>query len=157
IGDKLTLALALVNMAGVLLFGQRELETARAYREEGRRLFKEIGSHWYKAMSSYCFWLFLSSPGNYAQTRSSFLAGLSLFVGMGDKHGVNMVRSELAHLERRQGHFAQAKPLYRETIQEWQQLGHRAAIAHQLECFAFLAKAQEEAERVAKLFGAAEV
>jgi len=41
-------------------------------------------------------------------------------------------------------------------MQEWQKIGHRAAIAHQLECFAFIAKAQEEDERAARLFGAAE-
>lgn len=68
-----------------------------------------------------------------------------------------MVRSELAHLERRQGHIALAKPLYRETILEWQNLGHRAAIAHELECFAMVAKVQEEEQRAARLFGAAEV
>jgi len=68
-----------------------------------------------------------------------------------------MVRSELAHLERREGNFVQAKSLYRETIQEWQKIGHRAAIAHELECFAFIAKAQEEEQRAARLFGAAEI
>ena len=67
-----------------------------------------------------------------------------------------MVRSELAHLERRHGHFAQAKSLYRETIRAWQKIGHRAAIAHELECLAFVAKAQEEAEHAARLLGAAE-
>lgn len=68
-----------------------------------------------------------------------------------------MLQSELTHLERRQGHFAQAKSLYRETIREWQKIGHRAAIAHQLECFAFIAKAQEDDERAARLIGAAEI
>ena len=68
-----------------------------------------------------------------------------------------MIHSEFAHLDRRQGHLAQAKLLYRETILRWQKIGHRAAIAHQLECFAFIAKAQEEDQRAAKLFGAAEI
>ncbi len=67
-----------------------------------------------------------------------------------------MVKSEFAHLERQQGHFAQAIPLYRETIVEWQNLGHRAAVAHQLECLAMIAKTQEEEQRAARLFGAAE-
>jgi tetratricopeptide (TPR) repeat protein len=67
-----------------------------------------------------------------------------------------MVQSELAHIERLQGQYQQAIELYRETILEWQRLGHRAAIAHQLECFAFIAKAQGEVERAYKLLGAAE-
>jgi len=40
---------------------------------------------------------------------------------------------------------------------EWKRLGHRAAFANQLECFAFIAKIHEQPERAAKLFGAAEM
>jgi hypothetical protein len=64
---------------------------------------------------------------------------------------VNFSRPEL-----RQDHFVQAKSLYRETIREWQNIGNRAAISHQLESFAFIAKAREEDWRAAKLLGAAE-
>jgi hypothetical protein len=67
-----------------------------------------------------------------------------------------MIQSELAHIEREQGQYQQAIPMYRETIMEWQRLGHRAAIAHQLECFAFIAKAQEQVERALRMLGAAE-
>jgi hypothetical protein len=38
----------------------------------------------------------------------------------------------------------------------WQDWGHRAAIAHQLECFGFIAQALGDAPRAARLFGAAE-
>jgi len=54
------------------------------------------------------------------------------------------------------GNFQEARALYRETIQEWQEIGHRGAVAHQLECFAFIAKTQEQGERAVKLMGAAE-
>ena len=36
-------------------------------------------------------------------------------------------------------------------------MGQRAAVAHQLECFAFIAGASRQNERSTKLFGAAEV
>src|SRR5262249_35974435 len=42
------------------------------------------------------------------------------------------------------------------SILEWKRLGHRAAVANQLECFAFIAKAQEQPERAVILLGAAE-
>jgi hypothetical protein len=67
-----------------------------------------------------------------------------------------MVRSELAHLERYEGHYQQAEAMYRETIKEWQRIGHRAAVAHQLECLAAIAKINEDGPRAARLFGAAE-
>ncbi len=81
---------------------------------------------------------------------------MPLFIQCKDTHRVTMVKSELAHLERRQGYVAKAKSLYEETLLEWQQFGHRAAIAHELECMAMIAKAQEEEQRAVKLFGAAE-
>ncbi len=156
VGDKVTLGIALTNMAAVIAVTQGDVERIRPYAEEGIQLLKETMSRWQTAMTTFGFALFSSMRGNYAEARSGFEACLPLFTELKDRHRLAMVHSELAHLERRQGHFAQAKPLYRETIQEWQRIGHRAAIAHELECFAFIAKAQEEDQRAARLFGAAE-
>jgi hypothetical protein len=70
------------------------------------------------------------------------------------------MQSERAHVERQMGHFPQALALYAKTITRWQELGHRAALAHELECFAFIAIAQSQAQwaaqRAACLLGAAE-
>jgi tetratricopeptide (TPR) repeat protein len=155
-GDKVTLGLALSNMAGVMSLTEHDFNNARTYAEEGIRLLKEAGSQWFTAMILYGYGAFAARLGNYAEAHSHFDASLSLFTELRDRHRLAMIHSELAHLERLQGHFAEAKSLYRETIQEWQNIGHRAAIAHQLESFAFIAKAQEEDWRAAKLFGAAE-
>jgi len=76
---------------------------------------------------------------------------------MGDRLSITAHQSEVAHVARHLGNFEEALALYRETIQEWQEVGHRGAVAHQLECFAFIAKAQEEEERAIKLLSAAEV
>ena len=46
--------------------------------------------------------------------------------------------------------------MYMETIKEWQRIGHRAAVAHQLECLAAIAKINEDGPRAARLFGVAE-
>jgi len=156
-GDKVILGVALTNIAGVIAMTQRDLKMLRTYGEEGIQLLRETGSRWQTAMTVFGFGLFTATQGNYAEARSQFEACIPLFTELRDRHRLGMVRSELAHLERRQGNFAQAKSLYRETIQEWQKIGHRAAIAHELECFAFIAKAQEEEERAARLFGAAEI
>jgi predicted ATPase/class 3 adenylate cyclase len=157
VGDKVTLGVALSNMAGVLAITQGDLKMIRPYAEEGIQLLKEARGNWVVAMTVFGFALFTAMQGNYVEARSQFEACIPLFTELRDRHRLAMVHSELAHLERRQGHFAQAKPFYRETIQEWQKIGHRAAIAHELECFAFIAKAQEEDQRAAHLFGAAEI
>lgn len=75
---------------------------------------------------------------------------------MGDQLAVTDHQSMMAHTARQLGNFEEALALYRETIQEWQEIGHRGAVAHQLECFAFIARAKEEGERAAKLMSAAE-
>jgi len=64
--------------------------------------------------------------------------------------------SELGHIARHTGDMTQARRIYQETIKGFQDLGNRSAIAHQLECFAFIAISEEEPQRAAKLFGTAE-
>ncbi len=57
---------------------------------------------------------------------------------------------------RENGEFDEAYGIYREVIPGWKDLGHRAAIAHELECIAYIMIRREEPERAAGLFGAAE-
>jgi hypothetical protein len=94
--------------------------------------------------------------GRFEEARAQFTPLVPRFRSMGDHHRSNMIRSELAHMERIEGHHEKAIPIYHETILEWKRLGHRAAVANQFECFAFIAKAHEQPEHAAKLFGAAE-
>jgi hypothetical protein len=68
----------------------------------------------------------------------------------------NIIESEVGHTLRQTGDLAGAAEIYRATILEWQDLGHRAAVANQLESFAFIAIAEEQPERAARLLGAAE-
>jgi hypothetical protein len=62
----------------------------------------------------------------------------------------------MAHVARQIGNYEEALALYRETLPDWQKIGHRGAVAHQLECMAFIAKAREQGERAVRLMSAAE-
>jgi hypothetical protein len=75
---------------------------------------------------------------------------------LGSKRNVVMVKSDLAHILRLEGNYSEAISSYHGTIREWQKLGHRAAVAHQLESIAFICKALEKVERALRLFGAAQ-
>jgi len=57
--------------------------------------------------------------------------------------GIGLYQSMMAHIWRRIGDYEKALALYRETLPDWQKIGHRGAVTHQLECFVFIAKAQE--------------
>jgi predicted ATPase/class 3 adenylate cyclase len=92
----------------------------------------------------------------FEEARAQFTVLIPIFLDMGDHHRSNMIRSELAHMDRQEGDYEKAKAAYRETILEWKRLGHRAAVAHQLESFAFIANTHGQFERAARLFGAAE-
>jgi hypothetical protein len=93
---------------------------------------------------------------NYDTAKQLFEEGLKIFGRLRNKYFHTALRSELGHVARHSGDIRQAKKIYHDTLPEWKDLGNRAAIAHQLECFAFLAIADEEPQRAIKLFGAAE-
>jgi predicted ATPase/class 3 adenylate cyclase len=75
----------------------------------------------------------------------------------GDRRQQLVARSELAHALRRAGEIDEAESEYRATIHAWGHLGNRGAIANQLECVAFIARARKDGTRAAHLLGAAEV
>jgi hypothetical protein len=57
---------------------------------------------------------------------------------------------------RRNGKLQEALPLYRETIKVWQEEGSLPALAHQLECFGYMAITNGDHEHAARLLGRAE-
>jgi predicted ATPase/class 3 adenylate cyclase len=97
-----------------------------------------------------------SLHGNYEAARQLFEDGLEIFKRVRNRNFQLIMRSELGHIARHTGDFSQAKKIYRETIKGWQDAGNRAAIAHQMECFAYIAVAEEEPQRAIKLLSAAE-
>jgi tetratricopeptide (TPR) repeat protein len=155
-GNLFAFAFSHTIMAEVSASAKRDYAGALAYAREALRLAESGGYRWGYAMTVFGLGFMARTLGDYHQARERFRACLPAFVEIGDKHRINMVQSELGHIEREQGHYELAIPIYRETILEWQRLGHRAAVAHQLECLAFIAKGQEQVERAVRLLGAAQ-
>jgi predicted ATPase/class 3 adenylate cyclase len=94
--------------------------------------------------------------GNYELAKRYYEKGLDVVKKLRVKHTEYMILSELGHLARAQQDFTQAKEIYKQTIVNWQDRGIHPAIAHQLECFGFLAIQAEEPQKAARLFSAAE-
>jgi tetratricopeptide (TPR) repeat protein len=94
--------------------------------------------------------------GDMADARKHADLMLDLHREMGDQLSVTGHQSAMGHVARQMGNYREALTLYRETLPDWQKMGHRGAVAHQLECFAFIAKAQEQGERAVRLMSAAE-
>ena len=63
---------------------------------------------------------------------------------------------ELGDIELRAGNLPEARRLHRQCILAFQEFGGRAYVAHELESFAFIAQADNQPARAARLLGAAE-
>lgn len=155
-GDPIALGWAFGMLGSRMLMVGRDLETAKEYTSKSLELLKDNTNIFGHTMVLFAMGMGARFRGSFEEARLQFTPLLPIFRDMGDYHRTNMIHSEMAHMERLEGHFEKAEQMYRDTILEWQRLGHRAAAANQLECFAFIAKTHEQAERAAKLFGAAE-
>ena len=50
----------------------------------------------------------------------------------------------------------EALGIYRDLLPKWKEIGHRPALAHELECIAFIMIKKEELEQATTLLGAAQ-
>jgi predicted ATPase/class 3 adenylate cyclase len=155
-GNTFALGWALGLTAQSLMILNRDPVTMQAYSKESTALLKTSGNHW--ALSQTLIGIGMSAryTGRFDEAREQFAIVEPIVEGIGDSHRHNIIRSEYAHMDRYEGRLEEAEGLYRETILEWHRLGHRAAIAHQLESLAFIAIARGRLERAARLLGAAE-
>jgi hypothetical protein len=64
--------------------------------------------------------------------------------------------SELAHVLRENGEVEEPLSIYRNLLPKWKDLGHRAAVAHELECTAYLLRRKEQSRQATLLLSAAD-
>ncbi len=155
-GEKFGLGRAYGMMAQMEMMLHNNRKAAEEYEQKAVELTSQMAGTWTGLMLQFGTGRGAMYRGDYAIARERFAYCLPFFVEMQDEHRANMIHSEFAHMDRYEGNVQQALETYRKTILVWQKLGHRAAVAHQLECFAYLAKAQEKPERALLLLGAAE-
>lgn len=148
----------LVHGAGssIEAFVNKDFEKANALRSKTEEIMQEHGSRWSYGITMYSSGSFYIMQKQFEKAREKLNIAMQNMQEIGSRRNVIMIKSDLAHVLRHEGNHHQAIPAYQETIKEWQRLGHRAAVAHQLECLAFIAKALEQAEKAIKLLGAAE-
>jgi tetratricopeptide (TPR) repeat protein len=97
----------------------------------------------------------LGHAGRTDEAAERFGVAIAGSTELGDERFALAARSDLGHALRRGGRLDEAEATYRETIGGWVHLGHRGAVANQLENIAFVAVERSQAERGARLLGAA--
>jgi predicted ATPase/class 3 adenylate cyclase len=145
-----------LNMwARVILDLHQALDLSQQYVEESLGLAKEAGLHSQEAQAFEILGKIATHRNDYAAARAHFRESIRVYQEIGAIFNVTLEKSNLAHLERELGNFADALGYYRETISAFRDIGQTGAVAHQLECFGFIALAQNQNERALQLFAAA--
>ena len=129
---------------------------AQEYRDKQNAILREEGIPVDAADEKFDLGLEALARGETEDAVSYFEDSISILEERGDEYRMTMTLSGTAHTLRQKGFPAEALFFYKRAIRLWQNWGHRAAVAHQLECFGLIAMAQEQSTRAAKLFSAAD-
>jgi len=156
VGDKYALGAVLSSSSRVEAFARGDFAKAYAIHERACELLKEHGNRWTYAITLYGLGNIAIALKDFETAREKFNLAMQIMQELGSKRNVAMIQSDLAHILRYEGKYPEAMASYRGTIREWQRIGHRAAVAHQLESVAFISKALEQTSKALRLFGAAE-
>jgi predicted ATPase len=99
---------------------------------------------------------FTQADGDMSRALPLFEESRRLFRNINNAHFVAIATSLIAHAWRQSGELDLAEAAYRESLAEFYWQGHSPAVAHELECLAFIARKRDALERAAYLLGAAE-
>ena len=155
LGDPITSTIGLAIMAGAM-FRVGETATAQRFMQEA------LSNSWRLASPvslSFALWtagMAALAQGNLKMARQSMEESLSYIRQVGDKHRINMIASDLAHILRRMGNMREAEKFYVDAIHGWRDYGQPGGIARCLECLAFIAVSEKRDEQAARWLGAAE-
>jgi predicted ATPase len=156
LGDKYVLGSVLNAASNLEAYVNRDTAKADALREQASELLKDYGSRWLYGITMYGFGNLLMVQREFEKAREKYTIAMQTMLEIGSTRNVTMIKSDLAHILRYEGNYPEAISAYHETIIEWKRMGHRAAVAHQLECMAFIAKSMGQTEKAARMLGAAE-
>lgn len=150
------LARTLGIQSNLLLFRRGDVTAARAVAEESVRMGRATGLPLATGMTVLGLARIAAVMGRWDEARAGFHEAAGLVRELRDPGMVATIQSEQAHLERRTGQTAEAERLYQQCLDTFHRLGQYGSVAHELECLAFIARAQDQLPRAARLLGAAE-
>ena len=150
------LAFILSIRGQIFYFARQNLAQAKADLEEAARLAKEEGYRWASSFLAIGMAHTAAFMGDIESARVAFQESGEIAIKLGNKRVLYSSRSELAHVLRAQGELDEPLGIYRDLLPRWKDLGHRAAVAHELECIAYILTRKEEPERATILLSAAQ-
>lgn len=147
--------LYVLGVYGVVLFREGQVEAAVQYLEEALAKVRKINNPRLNAGAFAVRHIMALMRGDLDEAKRYALLAMQNYDAFGDQRGSLLSKSSLAHVLRWQGKFDEAESYYRRTIVGWQALGQPAAVAHQVECLAYIAIVRGKYARAAQMLGAA--
>jgi len=142
--NPFVLASSLNNLTRVTLELHGDIEAAERYADEAIRISQEAGVEWNVSVAHEMKGLIALHRKDYDEARTLFEKAINAYQETGASFNVIIAKSTLAHMERELGNYTIAQNLYRETIVAFRDVAQVGAVAHQLECFGFIALAQNQ-------------
>jgi predicted ATPase/class 3 adenylate cyclase len=149
------LAAVLTARAQLLFVRSGDLAQAKANLDEAVVLSATMKNKWAKAMALFGMARVAGGMGDLDLARAKFLESADLAKKMGNKRQMYSCYSELAHVLRENHELDEPLEIYRDLLPKWKNLGHRAAVAHELECIGYVLAKKDHHQRAAQLLGAA--
>jgi len=150
------LSFALSARAQLEFIGRRDLPLAKALIYEAVELAHKAGFIWASSFMDIGMAYIAAVVGDIDTARAAFGRSAETAKLLGNKRIAYSSQSELAHVLRQHGELDEPLAMYRDLLPKWKDLGHRAAVAHELECIAYILVRKEEPERAVNLLGAAD-
>ncbi len=149
------LSLALSTRAQLEFLGNRDLSSAKTSIYEAAELAQKAGFKWASSFMDIGMGHIAALMGDLETARAGFMRSAETAKLLGNKRVAYSSQSDFAHILRQHGELDEPLATYRDLLPKWKDLGHRSAVAHELECIAFILVRKEEPERAANLLGAA--
>jgi non-specific serine/threonine protein kinase len=150
------LALILILETQVRFFEGGNTAEAQEYWAETEALMSRPDTQASYKMLDFAFARLTGLLGNIAKARVLFNRTIEAAQRTGNLRVVYSCHSELAHMLRRHGDLDEALGLYAHVLPKWKDLGHRSAVAHELECIAFIQVLKDQPDTALTMLGAAE-
>lgn len=153
-GDKAGIGQTLNNL-GSLAYSQGDYPVARTLYQESLVLFRELGDKWSVAACLNNLGVVAWHQGDYGAARGLGEESLALFRELGDKWALAACLNLLGTVSWSQGDDTTAQALYKEGLALKRDIGDQPGIAQSLVGVASVAARVGQAERAARLAGAA--
>ncbi len=150
------LSLMLTTRAQMTYFAYGDVERAKQYLDEAVSIGLSARLQWATTMSVFGMARLLGAMGDLDAARRKFMESAENARRVGNKRLMYSCYSEMAHVLRENGELEEPLGIYRDLLPKWRDLGHRAAVAHEMECIAYVLWKVGKPERAVTILGAAD-